>query len=276
MAKNFKEKHAFIAYFFLAIVFTLAIFFSSSALNALKKESVLSAQNGWKWLYNYQGKFLDPGILHIIRIINDDYCDSSPKIENFWKNKLKEFEKKPYLPVFERLFAGPNYKISPRVKKILRTPQEKYNDILPQALYCDLFPVKKDFAKNTFGNIEKETGYNLTHKFWSAVLFKKNGCSAKGYDIDRIILSGAKKISEEEEKSKGKFNDLYAERAAFLFYYGFKDMAKNEWIKNILKNQMPSGAWATPVYFNQKYENPHTTALAIWVLTQYSKTCPFN
>lgn len=228
-----------------------------------------AARKGWEWLENYREGFTDPAAPFLIKTINDRYCRST-EIENFVKEKWEEFENHYYLAVFERLFSGNDYKISEKVIKILDAPHVYYDDILPQALYCDMYPTKNDFAKKSFSNIENETGYDLTHKFWLAILFKKNGCSANGYNIEKIINVVAGKIAEEQEKNV-EFNDLYAERVAFLLHFGFENLVKKEWINNIVKNQKKSGAWETP----KLEENPHTTALAILALVEYEKKCPF-
>ncbi len=271
-AKKFKEKYVFIVYFIFA-----AVFISEAAILSPKyTPEVRAAIAGWQWLYKYDKKFLDPAIPFRIKIINDKYCHS-PNVEIFWKNISKEFENHYYLAVFERFFSDrTKYKtISNKALTILKTPQVYYNDVLPQALYCDLYPVREDFTAKTFDKIETETGYDLTHKFLSAIFFKENGCSAKGYNLDKIISTAAQRMIVEQEVSK-KFDDLYAERTAFLLYYGFKDLVKEDWIKNIVNNQSKSGAWATPTLFEDNLENPHTTVLAIWALTEYSKTCPFQ
>lgn len=264
----------FVCILFLALAILFIRISNNKNLSIAQEKSAESARKGWQWLYNYQGKFLDPVIPFIIKKINEDYCNSFPEIANFWKDILKEFENDSYLPVFERLFDdNPEYKMSDKVLEILKTPQEYYNDVLPQALYCDLYPVRDDFFEKTFDSIEKETGYDLTHKFWSAILFKSNECLIKNYNIDNIISVATQKIYEEQEKSN--FDDLYAERIAFLMNYGFKNMVPEDWIKNIIANQNESGSWATPTYFSRNFENPHTTALAIWSLVQYSGSCPF-
>lgn len=272
--KKFQEKYIFITYFIFTAVFVFEVLIFNFNFNILAQKAENSARLGWLWLENYDKKLLDPGIPLIIKTINEKYCRSS-EVDFFWKKKSGEFENHYYLSVFERFFNnGENYKISGKVINILNTPQEYYNDALAQALYCDLYPVRQDFAKNTFDNIKNETGYDLTHKFWSAILFKNNGCFVDSYDLDEIISKAAEKIIEEQENSK-EFGDLYVERTAFLISYGFKEKVKDDWIKNITKNQSASGSWSTPMSFNNHFENPHTTALAIWVLAEYSQKCPF-
>ena len=270
--EKFKEKYVFIIYLFFAVVFIgeMAVFASADSFDARANQA---ATAGWHWLYQYNNNFSDPGIPLIIKTINDKYCHS-PKAETFWKNILKEFKNHPYLPVFERFFSDKtDYKnISDKALAILKTPQTYYNDVLPQALYCDLYPVREDFAAKTFDKIETETGYDLTHKFWSAVLFKENGCYAEGYKLDEIISIAAQKMVAEQEKSE-KVDDLYAERAAFLEYYGFKGLVKENWIKNIMDNQLESGAWVNSV---KDVGNPHTIVLSIWALAEHSATCPFQ
>ncbi|TRZ64840.1 MAG: hypothetical protein D4Q79_00680 [Spirochaetia bacterium] len=270
--EKFKEKYVFIIYFIFAAVFAGEMLLSAAA-DSFDARASQAATAGWHWLYQYNNNFSDPGIPMIIKTINDKYCHS-PKAENFWKNILKEFKNHPYLPVFERFTSDKmDYKkISDKALAILKTPQIYYNDVLPQALYCDLYPVREDFAVKTFDKIETETGYDLTHKFWSAVLFKENGCIAEGYNLNEIISTAAQKMVADQE-ANGEINDLYAERTAFLEYYGFKNLVKESWIKNIMDNQLESGAWINSV---KGVGNPHTTALSIWALAEHSATCPFQ
>lgn len=275
---NPASKKIFIVF---AILITLSLVLSVAIIKhsqprgkktTLQIQSAKSAHLGWLWLKNYQGNFLDPGIPFIIKQINSKYCQSN-EAEKFWQKAANEFNNHEYLFVFERFFSE-NNNINPKIQAILKTPHDYYNDILPQALYCDIYPVRDDFEQNLFGSIENETGYDLTHKFWSAVLFKNNNCVSKNYDADKIILSAAQKIAEEQEQNN-EFNDLFAERAAFLLHYGFGDLTNDNWIKIILENQKKTGAWNANMFFNARYENPHTTILAVWALTEYSKTCPF-
>lgn len=271
-AEKFKEKYVFVIYFIFAVIFAgeAVVFSSADSFDARANQAAMA---GWNWLYQYNNNFSDPGIPLIIKTINDKYCYSS-KAETFWKGVLKEFENHSYLPVFERFFFNKaDYeKISNKALTILKTPQAYYNDVLPQALYCDLYPVRKDFAVNAFDKIGEETSYDLTHKFWSAVLFKENGCITEDYNIDEVISVAAKKMAADQDVSK-EFNDLYAERTAFLEYYGFKNLVKEEWIKNIIDNQLESGGWSNAV---KGVGNPHTTALSIWALAEHSATCPFQ
>lgn len=241
---------------------------------ALQIQSAKTAHLGWLWLKNYQNNFLDPGIPYIIRQINDQYCHSDEKVEKFWKKAAKEFDNHEYLFLFERFFSKDTGNMNPKIQNVLKIPQDYYNDVLPQALYCDIYPARADFEQNLFANMENETGYDLTHKFWSAIIFKNNNCDSKNYNIEKIISSAAQKMAAEQEQNK-QFNDLYAERAAFLLNYGFADLVTDEWIKIILKNQKKTGAWNANMFFNARHENPHTTILAVWALTEYSKTCPF-
>ncbi len=245
--------------------------------SSLQAEAHASAQKGWQWLSHYQGKLLDPAIPFIIRNINNRYCSSSIEGKSFWENGWDEFKTDSYLRVFERLFAdAASYKISNAVVAVLDAPQlhSEYNSVLPEALYCDLHPVPSDFFQRAFGNISNASGYDLTHEFWSAALFKENGCVDGAHNVDAILSGAAHQLVEEEGASP--FDDLYAERAAFLMEYGFKNLVPSEWIAAIIRNQNLSGSWGTPTFFSVDSENPHTTALAIWALTQYTGECPFS
>ncbi len=275
-AYRYLQRPVFIASFIFVAIFYSGILFSTASTKDLEKEAVASAGKGGQWLYRYQGKFIDPAIAYIIRTINEDYCGPSEKLENFWRNILKEFKEWPYLPLYGRLFDNSSkYKLSDKAMEILKTSPDFNPTVLLQSLNCDLYPAREDFVTDAFNNTENEGRYSLTHMFWSAYLFKNNGCSLKECDLDKVILTAAEKIAEEQKTSKNIFDDLYAERAAFLLYFGFENMVKDKWIKNIIGNQRQSGAWATPSYSGKNFGNPHTTALAVWALSLYSKSCPF-
>jgi len=273
--KKFSKEYAFI--FIFITVFIFGVLFAGIFIGNTKTEAIQSAKNGWSWLYSYEGNFLDPGNLFIIKSINDKLCESS-HVENFWRERLGEFKDRYFQSVYLKFFdKDPSAKIKERALEIINTDfKDGYFDKgMVQALYCDLYPVEDDFADNLIEGIKNAERYDLTHKFWMAIVLKENGCATDEINIDRAISLGAEKIAKEQEASK-VFNDLYAERTAFLLYFGFEDMVKKEWIKNILENQKTSGAWASPIAgLGIDNENPHTTALAVWALSEYSQTCPF-
>ncbi len=274
---NFKDKK-YIVLLALLLVSVFLYWFTMSDKNngvLLKFSARRSANNSWSWLLNYKGDFTSPTVPMVIKIINDKYCHS-PVIEVFVKQRWAKFSNHPYYPVFERFFGDwGNYKITDTVKKILSTPQITYNEVLPEAMYCDQLPVNSTFENRAFLNLGNETGYNLTHQFWSAVLFKENGCVTKNYNIDELIKNAANKMVEEQEKS-AKVDDLYVERTAFLLNFGFKELVKKEWIENIIKAQDKSGAWITANIFDNNYKDPHTAILGVWALSEYANYCPFG
>lgn len=227
-------------------------------------------KNGWQWVKNYNDKFLDPGNLWIIKMINDKYCHSA-KVENFWKDRWeKEFKNHPYKSAFNRLFDRSFvYKIDYNIPKEIRSLY--FDDALVEALYCDQSPISQESLKRLL-DTENDSGYDLTHKFLAMNLMKESGCFD---NLDEKIKTTAQKIVD-EENSKTDFDDLYAERTAFLLSFGFRDLIKKDWINKIIANQKESGAWATPVFGNEHFENPHTTILSLWVLAQYYNTCPLT
>jgi hypothetical protein len=75
----------------------------------------------------------------------------------------------------------------------------------------------------------------------------------------------------DEERQAGAFNDLSAERAAFLLWGGRRDLVDDAWLVKIKSAQGPDGGWGDGA---GAAPNPHTTALAAWALTQASGHCP--
>lgn len=256
--------------------FLFWLFGSSDGKQTILRYSVRhSAQNGWNWISNYRVDFKTPIILAVIKIVNDRHCNT-PVMEMLVQKRWEKFSDHYYYPAYERFFSDwKTYKISDSVKEAMSTPQEGYNKVLPEAMYCDQFPVSVDFENIAFKNLNEETGYDLTHKFWAAVLFRENGCVAINYNIDEVILSAANKMVEAQEESE-IVDDLYVERTALLLGYGFRDLVKEDWIRNIVRTQDKTGAWLNPTFFERDFKDPQTSMMAIWALSEYVGYCPLS
>ena len=121
---------------------------------------------------------------------------------------------------------------------------------------------------------ESSRGYDLTHKFLAMRFLQERNCLAGDTELllESKINAAAESIAREQALSE--FDDLFSERAAFLYWGGFRDLVKEEWIDIILENQDEAGSW-TDFKANLFYGNPHTTVLAVWALVQSAKSCPF-
>ncbi len=262
----------FIICFLVIIIFILPQWLSDEHFSPLKERAAVSARLGGEWLIDYQQDFLDPGILWVVKIINDKYCQLS-FLDDFWREGFKEFENHPVESAYQKLFIQEvDYEID---YELLKTRQFYFDDIIIPALYCEEHIIPDNVLINIF-NIEDAVDYNLTHRYLAMLFLKNRNCLDKEeYNIDSSILEASEKIVEEVERAA--FNDLYSERVAFLFYGGFRDIIQDIWIETIIENQEQSGGWSTlkySEYFGQE-ENPHTTALSLWVLVEYIEKCPF-
>jgi len=250
---------------------------SSNGKNVILRFSVRSsAQEGWNWISNYRVDFQNPMVPAIIKMVNDRQCGGITLVEMMVQGRWGKFSDHLYYPAYERLFSDwKSYKVSDSVKEAMNTPQEGYNKILPEAMYCDQIPVSEDFENITFKNLGEETGYDLTRKFWAASLFKKNGCITQNYNIDEVISSAAKKMAEAQELNE-VVDDLYMERTAFLLGYGFRELVKEDWIRNIMDAQDKTGAWLNPTFFDKNFKDAQTSMMAIWALSEYVGYCPLS
>jgi hypothetical protein len=60
---------------------------------------------------------------------------------------------------------------------------------------------------------------------------------------------------------------LWIEAVAMLYYIGAGDMVRKEWIEEMVRIQNDDGGWSRNPY--QKRSDPHTTAVALWVLLEH-------
>ncbi len=262
----------FIICFLVIIIFIWPGWLSDEHFSSIKKRATVSARLGGEWLINYEQDFLDPGILWVVKMINDKYCQL-PFLDDFWKDRFKEFENHPVESAYQKLFNKEAvYQID---YELLKTRQFYFDDIIIPALYCEAHTIPDNTLINIFA-FENASDYNLTHRYLAMLFLKNRNCLNKEeYDINSSILEASEKIIKEAKEAA--FNDLYSERVAFLFFGGFENMIQDNWIEIIIENQEESGGWSTlkySEYFGQE-ENPHTTALSVWALVEYTGKCPF-
>jgi len=233
----------------------------------LPKKAETASKRGAEWLGQYNEPYNDPGIVWIVKKINDTYCHSSD-VDEFVQTRFAEFENDPVQKYYRVLIDG-NTDVA--VDYSILTGREKFfDDIILPPLYCQKQPIPEATLKKIFES-ENLAGYDLTHHFLSLQLMKENQCLGE-QKIKTAMDEAAQYMRTEQVVSS--FSDLFAERIAFLQYGGYEDSIKDQWIQTIIENQSPSGAWKDPNYF-EKIDNPHTTALAVWALVQYTQQCPF-
>lgn len=234
----------------------------------LPKRAETAAKRGGKWLQEYSGNYQDPGIVWIIKKINDTYCQS-PSIDEFIQTRFQEFETHPIEQHYRVLIGGEKNALIDY--QILQGRENRFDDIILPPLYCQTQSIPEQTLKKIF-SFDTLSLYPMSHHFLALQFMKENQCLGE-QKIQTSLDIIAKKLAREQAMIP-LFSDLFAERTAFLQYSGYENLVKETWIQTIVQSQSPSGAWKDPYHFEQK-ENPHTTALSVWALTNYTKTCPF-
>lgn len=235
---------------------------------SLRQQAASAASAGGGWLLQYQKPFEDPGIVWAINEINEQYCHL-PQISDLVRERFAKFLTDPIQRAYQRLLDKTvTYQIN---YQILQTHTASFDDILIPALYCDRAAVPTTTLANILG-FAGTSGYELAHRFL-ALQFLQNGQCFPEQNLTANQTQAAKLLSQEE--AADSFGDPFAERIALLQYAGFDAMVQAGWIKTTIRHQSAdSGAWSDPARFGST-ENPHTTALAVWALSNYAKVCPF-
>lgn len=114
-------------------------------------------------------------------------------------------------------------------------------------------------------------GYNDTHALMILQLVKQDYFGGRCGDnpeyssqVDSII---SEKVSQIFSKLDDRQNlDLWIEKVAVLAFAG--QTIPEEHIQFILSQQSPDGGWRGAEYYPLEDTNPHTTALALWALSE--------
>lgn len=128
------------------------------------------------------------------------------------------------------------------------------------AVHCDRLPVRPRWLERM--RSARTQGYAATHQLVSLELLRQRGCLA---DEDEAVLRRVALGLAAEQEGAG-FSDLYAERAAFLYFAGFGDLVEPAWIGTLLAAQDPAGSWHDPATPEYAEPNLHTTMLAAWAV----------
>ncbi len=138
------------------------------------------------------------------------------------------------------------------------TEVKGWNDILIKAFYCDITGYDNaDLLTLKFLN-DKNGGYGDTHYLFGLLILKENNCLSES-KLNELIKEVATSIVQAEEKDL-LFSDLYAERIVLLYWAGYGDLIKKEWIDLVENNFTKEYGW------REKEENvfrAHTTGLSM-------------
>ena len=142
-------------------------------------------------------------------------------------------------------------------------------EFMARAMYCDHFPVDEAFEPTLLAGYEEdlerpEPGYIATHIILCFQWLLELGCSVYGDDLDALFDDFADTLVAIVEREEAE-TDLAFEAMAFLYYIGYGDHVRPEWIDVMRALQRPTGGWG---YRPQDGEHGHPTVLALWVLLE--------
>lgn len=140
-----------------------------------------------------------------------------------------------------------------------------------RALHCDRIPLPGDWIE-VLRKGSLAGGYALTRSVLATEWSVENGCRSRqdvaALRADQIawlvtFVSRRHELSEEFEA----ITDMWIEAVAMLHYIGAGDMVRREWVEELVRIQNDDGGWSRNPY--QSRSDPHTTALALWVLLEH-------
>lgn len=182
----------------------------------------------------------------------------------FPRNLWPDYDQ-PMADLFGRLLH-PKYRIS---KTALEEGEHWITRFMLRALYCDLFPADQAFLEELLEKYQEDLarpamGYGATHVILCAQWLRERGCDAALPDLESYWESFADTLVAIVIQEQAR-TDLAFEAMAFLYYIGYGERVRPEWLQSIRDLQRLNGAWA---YNPQDPDHGHPTVLALWVLLE--------
>jgi hypothetical protein len=140
----------------------------------------------------------------------------------------------------------------------------RWNDILLKAIYCD----RTGFDNGDFYILKllksQDGGYLDTHYLFGLLFLEKNNCYAQD-EINKQIKEVSADIAAAEANDK-TFSDLYAERIVFLYWAGYGDLVKKDWVDFVKDNFNAKYGWTEK---NSTSFNGHVSGLSLLSLIYF-------
>lgn len=142
--------------------------------------------------------------------------------------------------------------------------------ISASAIHCDRIPLPADWIE-ILRRASRMGAYALTHAVAAAGWSLENGCVSPlqlaALRAEQIrLLEQLIEARNELERRHAAASDIWIEAVAMLFYADAGDRVRPEWIEAVLDLQWPNGGW--PAHPRASEADPHTTALALWVVLE--------
>lgn len=138
---------------------------------------------------------------------------------------------------------------------LLRVSSIAYFPLL--GLHCDRWPLPAGFELDLRAELARG-GYFTTHALLARQWAKEQGCFDGSPELNDALRAGLV-----ENVSRQVNGDLFAESLAMLYYGGFGESVRPEWIESLKSTQRADGSFP----FDETGLLPrHSTALALWAL----------
>ncbi|MGH0033771.1 MAG: hypothetical protein ACQGVK_01945 [Myxococcota bacterium] len=145
--------------------------------------------------------------------------------------------------------------------------------ITATGLHCDRIGLPRDWV-SVLSEASRLGGYALTHAAVAGEWSVENGCIPRteigplqAVQIDRLtdLASDAKPLDRDAPGSL----DRWVEALVTLHYLGAGERVPAHWVKALVAAQRSDGGW--PNRPRAATSDPHTTALALWVLLEATR-----
>jgi len=174
---------------------------------------------------------------------------------------------RPEIAGLYRRLEDPDARVDPRAIAALPSQTDRMTAL---ALHCDQLGLPERWPE-LLRSASLAGGYALTHAALARAWTLENGClppqalaplAREQGDLLAALVARA----DENADPRLPSTDQWIEALALLYYTGERERVRPEWIEALLAAQRRDGGWA--VKPDAPRSDPHTTALALWVLLE--------
>jgi hypothetical protein len=210
---------------------------------------------------------VDPGWANVFGYLHRRFGLELESAEGQPLHSVPLVQARPGLAAVYRRLVDPAAAVDPARIAALPSVLDR---ITASALHCDRIPLPDDWVEVLWA-ATREGGYALTHAALSGEWTLENGCRPRSEldALQREQVEALVALVDDRAALADEFRtptDLWLEAMAMLSYLGAGDRFRDAWIDHVVAAQRLDGGW--PERPGAKRSDPHTTALALWVLLE--------